>query len=176
MLCLKIAGWVANNVDLHSAASHLGLHCLLRPVCPNTYGKDGTNSETVKSQIIPVLLPKQISVSSFHEYILQYPCNDPASWQWISCSNCWITLKVLTATDSIFIFFFFFSEKIRLGISCELSARKMLHLKCQAYYCLKNNLQKIEHCLPQLYFDLTLLLAYPVRAFFSHPFTSDLNC
>ena len=45
MLCLKIAGWVAISVDpdemLHSAASHLGLHCLLRPVCPNTYGKYG---------------------------------------------------------------------------------------------------------------------------------------
>ena len=23
----------------HSVASHLDLHCLLRPVCPNTYGK-----------------------------------------------------------------------------------------------------------------------------------------
>ena len=36
---------MANSVDpdetLHSAASHLGLHCLLRPVCPNTYGKYG---------------------------------------------------------------------------------------------------------------------------------------
>ena len=43
MLCLKIAGWVANSVDPdempHSAASHLGLNCLLRPVCLNTYGK-----------------------------------------------------------------------------------------------------------------------------------------
>ena len=42
LLCLKIAGWVANSVDpgktLHSAVSHLGLHCLLRSVCPNTYG------------------------------------------------------------------------------------------------------------------------------------------
>ena len=27
----------------HSAALHLGLHCLLRPVCPNTYGKYGNN-------------------------------------------------------------------------------------------------------------------------------------
>ena len=46
MLCLKIAGWVANSVDPdatpHSAVSHLGLYCLLRPVCPNTYGKYGT--------------------------------------------------------------------------------------------------------------------------------------
>ena len=40
MLCLKIAGWVANNVypdeSPSSAASHLGLHYLLRPVCLNT--------------------------------------------------------------------------------------------------------------------------------------------
>ena len=46
-LCLKIAGWVANSVDpdemLHSAASHLGLHCLLRPLCPNTAGKYGNS-------------------------------------------------------------------------------------------------------------------------------------
>ena len=45
MLCLKIAGWVANSLDPdetpHSAASHLGLYCLLRPVCPNIYGKYG---------------------------------------------------------------------------------------------------------------------------------------
>ena len=37
MLCLKIAGWVANSIDTdempYSAASHLGLQCLLRPVC-----------------------------------------------------------------------------------------------------------------------------------------------
>ena len=37
---------MANSVDPdetpRSAASHLGLHCLLRPVYPNTYGKSGT--------------------------------------------------------------------------------------------------------------------------------------
>ena len=36
MLCLVIAGRVANSVDPDEtprfAASHLGLHCLLRPV------------------------------------------------------------------------------------------------------------------------------------------------
>ena len=36
---------MANSVDPdetpHSAASHLGLNCLLRPVCPNTYGNYG---------------------------------------------------------------------------------------------------------------------------------------
>ena len=41
MLYLKIAGWVANSVDpdrmLYSTAAHLGLQCLLRPVCPRIY-------------------------------------------------------------------------------------------------------------------------------------------
>ena len=36
---------MANSVDPdetpRSAASHLGLNCLLRPICPNTYGKYG---------------------------------------------------------------------------------------------------------------------------------------
>ena len=45
LMCLKIAGLVANSIDPdempHSAASHLGLHCLLRPVCPNTHCKYG---------------------------------------------------------------------------------------------------------------------------------------
>ena len=47
MLCSDIAEWLANSVDPdeapRSAASHLGLHCLLRPVCPTTYGKHGTH-------------------------------------------------------------------------------------------------------------------------------------
>ena len=37
---------MANSVDPDEtpcyAASHLGLYCLLRPVCPNTYGKYGS--------------------------------------------------------------------------------------------------------------------------------------
>ena len=49
-MCLKIAVWVAISVDPDetpcSAASHLGLHCLLRPVCPNTVGKYGNYLET----------------------------------------------------------------------------------------------------------------------------------
>ena len=44
-MCLKTAGRVANIVDSdempHSAVSHLGLHCLLRSVCLDTYGKYG---------------------------------------------------------------------------------------------------------------------------------------
>ena len=36
---------MANSVNpdqmLHSVASDLGLHCLQKPVCPNTYGYNG---------------------------------------------------------------------------------------------------------------------------------------
>ena len=45
MLCLKIAGGVADTVDHDEtprvAASHLGLHCLLRSVYQNPYDKYG---------------------------------------------------------------------------------------------------------------------------------------
>ena len=53
MLCLKNAGWVANSVDPdetpRSAVSHLGLYCLLRPVCPNIYGKYGMERSRKRS-------------------------------------------------------------------------------------------------------------------------------
>ena len=56
-LCLKIAGLVANSVDLdempHSAASHQGLHCLLRPVCPNIYGNYGIQTERPEQTVDP---------------------------------------------------------------------------------------------------------------------------
>ena len=43
---------MANSVDPdempHSAASDLGLLCLLRPVCPNTYGKCGKDTKCGK--------------------------------------------------------------------------------------------------------------------------------
>ena len=41
LMCLKIAEWVATSVEsdqmLHSRLSGLGLHCLLKPVCTNTW-------------------------------------------------------------------------------------------------------------------------------------------
>ena len=40
---LKIAGWMANSVGpgqmLYFVVSDMGLHCLLRHVCPDTKGK-----------------------------------------------------------------------------------------------------------------------------------------
>ena len=50
--CLKITRWVANIVGFdempHSVASHLGPHCLPRPVCPNIYGKFGITFKYMK--------------------------------------------------------------------------------------------------------------------------------
>ena len=66
-MCLKTAGWAASNPDLDqkllSVASDMGLHCLLRPICPNTIGKhsmhvhfmciwkDWTNRRWTKAQM-----------------------------------------------------------------------------------------------------------------------------
>ena len=53
---------MANSVDPdetpRSAASHLGLYCLLRPVCPNTYGKYGILSyyQVVSNQFFYIKL------------------------------------------------------------------------------------------------------------------------
>ena len=50
-----------------------------------------------------------------------------------------LTLKALikTAADDNLIFFYCFSGKIRLGISCESSAIWTIHMKCQALFLLK---------------------------------------
>ena len=71
MLCLKIAGWEANSVDPNetprSAAPHLGLYCLLRHVCPNTYGKYGIYLPKLEIKAVdPHLIPtaEQYAVSA----------------------------------------------------------------------------------------------------------------
>ena len=53
-----------------------------------------------------------------------------------------LNLKVLSTTaadDFLIFFYFYFSKKIRLGISCESSARQMIHMKFQVMCSLKNN-------------------------------------
>ena len=34
--CVGVANSVDSDQTMHSVASDLGLHCLLRPICPNT--------------------------------------------------------------------------------------------------------------------------------------------
>ena len=47
-----------------------------------------------------------------------------------------LALKALSkiAADNIRNFFQYFSEKIKLGISCELSARQTIYMKCQVFF------------------------------------------
>ena len=57
-----------------------------------------------------------------------------------------LTFKVLVTTAA---FFFYFSEKTSLDISCELSAWQTIHMKYQDLFSLKNK-KKIECPLLQI--------------------------
>ena len=53
-------------------------------------------------------------------------------------------MSITAAADDILIFFFvcvcaFFLEKIRLDITCKLSAKQTIHMKCQVVFSLKTN-------------------------------------
>ena len=47
-----------------------------------------------------------------------------------------VNVLITTAADDIFIFMRIFSVKIRIDISCELSAKQTIHMKCQSLFCL----------------------------------------
>ena len=58
-----MANSVGPDQTLHSAASDLGLHCLQRPICPNTLGYYGIQlmaSHPYKNLTKPVLLPVDV--------------------------------------------------------------------------------------------------------------------
>ena len=65
-----------------------------------------------------------------------------------------LTLKapIRTAADDIHIFFHSFSEKIRLDVSSESSARQRIHMKIQALFALKDKSKKLKCCLLQFLF------------------------
>ena len=75
MLCLKIAVWVANIVDPdetpRSAASHLGLHCLLRPVCLNTYVNMVQEKGVKQSMLSRIFRNIKIYIKSKANFILR---------------------------------------------------------------------------------------------------------
>ena len=50
------------------------------------------------------------------------------------------------------IYKYFFSEKIRLDISCESSAKQRIHMKHQALFPKKDKSKKIKCRLPQFFF------------------------
>ena len=59
----------------------------------------------------------------------------------------------MTAADNIYIFFFYcFSEKIRLDVSSESSARQRIHMKNQALFSSKDKSKKLKCRLLQFVF------------------------
>ena len=95
-------------------------------------------------------------VSSFGG--LCYRMNKVYSYVGISyfCLYIMLTLKVpiTTAADDIHKFFFYcFSEKIRLDVSSESSARQRIHLKHQALFSSKDKSKKLECRLLQFLFS-----------------------
>ena len=75
-----------------------------------------------------------------------------SSNQGICCSSSHIhalQLLITTVASDILIFylyiFFFFRKKIRLDILCELSARQMIHMKCQVLFSIKNTETSIRN-------------------------------
>ena len=61
--------------------------------------------------------------------------------------TCILTLKapITTAADDIHKYFFLcFSEKIRLDISSESSARQRIHMKCKALFSSKDKSEKLK--------------------------------
>ena len=71
-----------------------------------------------------------------------------------ACVNI-LTLKVAitTAADNIHKdFFHCFSEKIRLDVSSESSARQRIHMKNQALFSSKDKSKKLKCCLLQFLF------------------------
>ena len=67
---------MANSVDpdetSRSAASHLGLYCLLKPVCPNTYGKYGIlNLNLLFQAISQKEAPGSVRVYKFIDFYIK---------------------------------------------------------------------------------------------------------
>ena len=65
-----------------------------------------------------------------------------------------LTALITTAADDIHKYFFiFFSEKIRLNVSSESSARQRIHMKNQALFSSKDISKKLKCRLLQLLFS-----------------------
>ena len=75
-------------------------------------------------------------------------------------------MPITTAGDDIRKYFFIvFSEKIRLDVSSESSARQRIHMKNQALFSLKDKSRKLKcHLLQFLFGALRVKRGYPLMA------------
>ena len=68
-------------------------------------------------------------------------CN-PSSNMLDTSTGLILKAPITTAADDNIFYFFYFSEKTSLDISCESSAWQMIHMKCQDLFSLKNKKKK----------------------------------
>ena len=136
---LKISRWVANSVDPdetpHSVASHLGLHCLLRPVCQLTYGK---YSILGLACLYMAYWPFFFFFFFFELKILWFRlvCKPQLRGMFI-CSfllvnenkQCWYSLKLPIAPDKVL-----FSTKKLLLVFCAKTYVVDYHEKCPTFF------------------------------------------
>ena len=70
--------------------------------------------------------------------------------------NLGLKMPAKTVADDCLLFYYYFSEKIRLDILGELSAMQTIHLKCQVLFSLKLERHLLQFCLELLGFNSTL--------------------
>ena len=71
----------------------------------------------------------------------------------------------MTAADDIHTYFFIvFSEKIRLDISSESSARQRSHMKNQALFSSKDKTNKLKCCLLQFLLGALRVKTFTIRS------------
>ena len=61
-------------------------------------------------------------------------------------------MPITTAAEDIHKYFSLFSEKIRVDVSSESSARQRIHMKSQALFSSKDNSKNLKFCLLQFLF------------------------
>ena len=72
-------------------------------------------------------------------------CN-PSSNMLDTSTGLILKAPITTAADDNIFYFFYFSEKTSLDISCESSAWQMIHMKCQDLFSLKNKKKNLFGC------------------------------
>ena len=89
------AGWEPNSADpdqtLHSAASDLGLHCLLKNVCPNTWAKSFIYIYTLYAY---ASLHADCEIPSHGIYNVQTTCNQRRYDVVLLCISTWCFVRL----------------------------------------------------------------------------------
>ena len=125
------------------AAILLGTLRVKMPASPGTF--DFWLNVSVSTVHISDKYFSYFSMKTFCRYPFEVPCRGTHMFLRRNKKNIYLwTLKAPNKTYSrwhLFLFFYFFKEK-SLDISCESSAKQMIHMKCQDLFSLKKKKKK----------------------------------